>query len=426
MNVLLATVGGSPPPIITHIERDRPDYVYFIASKTIGTNKSSRIVVDGNPTDRDGKPISNIVASVGFSKDEYEIIEIHPENPFKDYYVLYNLIEKLLKDKHLVSVNYSGGTKSMTAALFAAASEFPEVNISVTTGKREDLVQVKDGMERLSRLPRNQLYIQRQITSSKSLIKIRDYNAAHEVLDQLSTEIHVEHDIFDDLYYLTLGFDRWDKFEYADAMRYIDSYSQYDEILPYRKRLNSLVKTLENVENWTAQSQLQQDEEGFILVYDLLRNAERKADLKLYDDAVARIYRALEMYAQFCLFTNEPAFHTSNIEISQLPEEVQEHYEHIKQTSFKVSLINAYRLLQHLEHPIAEVWDNYENKIMDILQIRNFSYLAHGFKPVPKNEFIRMKEAVWEFIEKADKAMKFDQGFIDYPQLPDKLQFKGG
>lgn len=417
MNVLFTTIGGSPAPIITHIRRNRPDFIYFIVSNSVDGNESSRPVVDGEYEFQGEKQV-NIVDATGIGANIYEIIEVEVDRPFNLYETLYPVIMKHVEAKDNVIVDYTGGTKSMSAGLFSAAAEFPEVSFVITTGRRQNLIKVEDGMERLKNLPKNKIYIDRQLKISNGLIRERNYHAAFQTLVNLSNEMYVDKENFDDIYYLTLGFDRWDKFEYEKAAQYLNSVRHIEQIKSYSSTVNRLVSIVNWAEGWEVGTRGNPTHDGYILVYDLLRNAERKAHLGLYDDAVARVYRALEMYEQLCLMTTKPGFKTSSIHIDELPESIRSDYKTQKQP-MKISLVAGYNLLAKLNHPVGQVWEKNSKKLLNVLSIRNNSYLAHGFNPVTKSEFEEMKQVVWSFIEACDQAMKFRNNLIAYRQLPD-------
>lgn len=60
------------------------------------------------------------------------------------------------------------------------------------------------------------------------------------------------------------------------------------------------------------------------IVEDLLLNAKRRVAQELYDDAVERLYRALELLAQIRLSTYN--IKTGDVDIQQLPESLQAKY----------------------------------------------------------------------------------------------------
>lgn len=421
MDVLFISVGGTPEPIVADMEENNQDLTYFIVSKSGGLDKSSRPVVDGEYKDWQGVKKPNIVETLGLDVGDYKVIEVEADDPYKAFEVIYPIILKHMEAKDNVAVNYTGGTTSMTSALFSAAAEFSKVKFRITTARRQNLIKVEDGLERIKKFSTNKIYIERQLNICHSLLEQRNFNAAHEILRKLSNGFDMEEEDFEDLFYLTLGLEHWDKFEYEAASKSLQLVRHIESFKPYHSVVSQLVSIIKWAEEWTEESKGNPTHSGFILVYDLLRNAERKAELKLFDDAVARIYRALEMYEQFCLFTHRPAgYDTKNIVLERLPEEIQTHYEHLGE-SFELSLVQGYDLLTHLDHPVGQVWKKYRSKLMNKLKIRNNSYLAHGFSPVNEADFNELKIQVWEFVNECDNQMKFKQPFEKYKQLPNKF-----
>jgi CRISPR-associated protein (TIGR02710 family) len=164
---------------------------------------------------------------------------------------------------------------------------------------------------------------------------------------------------------------------------------------------------------------------GFLLAYDLLLNAERRASQGHYDDAIARIYRALEMYGQFCLRTANPRLTSENLNVELLPEIHRKYYETKRDPRtgvVQIGLKDNYETLCFINHPIAPIWDKWRNKLIDkALTKRNYSYLAHGMKPLSKMDYLEVKEVTWNFIMQCDEAMEFKQGLKDAKQLPQEI-----
>ena len=61
----------------------------------------------------------------------------------------------------------------MVAGLGAAGIEHPECKLNVVTGMRQDLMRVKDGMERIKRIPVNKAFIRRGLIFSGKKILVR-------------------------------------------------------------------------------------------------------------------------------------------------------------------------------------------------------------------------------------------------------------
>lgn len=131
---------------------------------------------------------------------------------------------------------------------------------------------------------------------------------------------------------------------------------------------------------------------------DLLNNAQRRIDEGKYDDAIARLYRSIELIAQIELtrlgFIDEKILSTGKVfkikksAITNLPydspikSKVMSWHEFKKESSvFKVGLYRNYILLNGLDVDFAKKYlkdDNIQNKI----NLRNESILAHGLKRI--------------------------------------------
>jgi len=60
-----------------------------------------------------------------------------------------------------------------------------------------------------------------------------------------------------------------------------------------------------------------------------------------------------------------------------------------------LGLRNSYQLLTHFENdPLGELYRRQEQQIFDRLQIRNYSILAHGLRPVTQTDYEQQFEAV--------------------------------
>ncbi len=426
MKVLLLTVGGSDKPIVESIKRNQPDYVVFFCTEARGPEKGSRITVDGDGLvcqDRDGEARPCIVAQTGLSRDQYEIVIVEADDLYSIYKTSYETIISFLKQGNEVIVDYTGGTKSMSAGLAAAGMDHEECKFSLVKGPRLDLIKVRDGMERVSQLP-NRSFVFRQKELCQRLIEQWDYSGAARILEQIDRSGYLmpeDEDEISRLLYLSRGFELWDRFEYREAVKLIELYKTDGVIKPYNTILKQLVWTLDAYSKWTPDAPGKHP--GFLLVYDVLLNAERKAAGGYYDDAVARIYRAVEMYAQFCLRYGDPPLTSDDIDLERLPEPVRDEYKARFNTDSKISigLTENYNLLTKLGNPIGPVWMKWKSKIVDVLQKRNYSFLAHGFNPLTEQEYLEVRNRVWAFITECDSILGNQPNLGKAVQLPKRL-----
>ena len=131
---------------------------------------------------------------------------------------------------------------------------------------------------------------------------------------------------------------------------------------------------------------------GYELIQDLFLNAQRRAAQGRYDDAVARLYRAIELLAQARLKLGYQ-INTGDVKLDNLPATLQGKYKNKVNNNGKIqlSLRSAYELLvefnQIKREPFGQLFTENKNKIVDFLRIRNNSILAHGFTPVSEGDY---------------------------------------
>jgi hypothetical protein len=145
MKVLLVTVGGSHQPIVTSIASQNPDRVVFICS--VGVNGSEvQVVGAGKPCEvRKGadvvEQLPNIPTQVGLGDRFDPSRDLVRLTNLDDLSDCYGRIREALRSLRLelpdavITADYTGGTKTMSAALVMAAVDL-EVPLMLTTAKR--------------------------------------------------------------------------------------------------------------------------------------------------------------------------------------------------------------------------------------------------------------------------------------------------
>lgn len=151
--ILLVTVGGSFQPIITAIRSLQPDRIIFIASNGEKGSKS-QVIGEGTPCEvRRGAEVierlPNIPTQVGlgdrFQKDRDLILIQNPDDLSECYPKIRNFIRDLLADPtHEIMADYTGGTKTLSAALVMAAVDCG-ITLYITMAARDNLVKVERG-----------------------------------------------------------------------------------------------------------------------------------------------------------------------------------------------------------------------------------------------------------------------------------------
>ncbi|MCM8760086.1 MAG: TIGR02710 family CRISPR-associated CARF protein, partial [Candidatus Omnitrophica bacterium] len=138
-----------------------------------------------------------------------------------------------------------------------------------------------------------------------------------------------------------------------------------------------------------------------------------------FDNAVARLYRALELFAQIRL-KKEYCIDTSALEKSLNKLKNPERWEKKKNEKgeIKIGLQDDYELLFELNDFFGTIYKQQKEKLQNILQVRNFSKLAHGDQPVSEENWKNMLEFTKSFIKECCDNAKIK---VEYLQLPTKI-----
>lgn len=408
--ILALTVGGSCAPIVTAVQDYQPDFVCFIAT---GGNKGSRSTVDGpgKPCRSDPENAPSIVVQLGLPIERYDVVELNDPDALADIYAtcrqtLRTLAERFPAGRYVA--DYTGGSKSMGVGFALAALE-AGWELSLVKGMRPDLVRVADGTEMAGLVNAWEVRARQQMEEARRLFNAFAYASAGELLKALARQTPLSPEL--DRMIRTWvtycqGFDAWDRFDHVRAAQLLATVP--GQAVPWR-----LLKSL------TGQARAT----GYEPVLDLLRNAERRAARGRFDDAVARLYRAIELFAQTRLRQHEPSLDSSNLDLDCLPEPIRPAYEKIRElnqmrgwgSEVKLGLMEDYTLLVELEDPLGQVFASRKDRLREALKKRNLSILAHGGEPVGRAGYDQMYDVAQELIAEGLKALAID---LSAPQFP--------
>ena len=153
------------------------------------------------------------------------------------------------------------------------------------------------------------------------------------------------------------------------------------------------------------------------MLASILNNARRREDENKFDDAVARLYRSLELIAQIRL-SKEYGIDSSNVDIDVLRQNnVDEDYlsEINISDEIKFGLTADYELLAKLNDDLGDFYLKNKKQIRNILKFRNNSILAHGFDSCSKKEYDEFSGIVLNAADLLHKDMK---KFIEETKFP--------
>ncbi len=412
--LLAVTVGGSCEPVVTAIRDHNPDHVLFFASSG---PRGSRSTIDG--LGKVCRENVSILAQTGLPEGCYTIVEIdEPDDLTRCYAATRKGLAELAArypDRQRVA-DYTGGTKTMSAALVLAALEMGW-ELSLVKGTRTDLVKVVDGTEMASLVNTWEVRVRQYMAEGMRLFNGYAFAAAGELLEgtlrMASVSPEMERTIREWVA-LSRGFDAWDRFDHERA---------YHLLEPFQAQLAPqwwvFLKVLAGKTRGS----------GYEPVFDLLLNAERRAARGRYDDAVARLYRALEWMAQIRLKQREPSLDASDIQVDLLPEPLRADYEAMRRPAqgsgkpgkVQLGLVEAFVLLARLGDPLGRVygesWGQVRASLQAALEKRNYSILAHGTRPLGQADYQAMRDQVEKLIENGLAALGVKRTGVQFPLL---------
>ncbi|MBT9587538.1 TIGR02710 family CRISPR-associated protein [bacterium] len=397
-SVLLLTVGGSPDPLLTCVKELRPERVVFFASEL------TRKCVDGpgKPNERRrGGEVEKLESLVQLMKLAYDpgqdLVELEDIDDFQAcYQQILNKVWQLQAEGHKhIAIDYTGGTKTMSAALLLVAVD-EALEIHITTGIRDNTRAVQRGQATrgvgVTDL-RTGRTLHREVERALGRF---DYGAAEKWLHQLVRPKDLSKALRDRVQFLRSvcqSLAAWDVFDHIQALECVEG-SRFSRSPQVRDRLLKPLKRLVQVRAWLDQGgPLPPQTCGYELVQDLVLNAQRCARRGRYDDAVGRIYRALEMLAQIRLKL-QYGIETGQVKAEQVPEAQRSHFLQPGQTVCQLGLLKAYELLQHLQDgSVGALYAQQAKVLLNALKTRNTSLFAHGYQPIGEQEY----EVFWGF-----------------------------
>ena len=351
------------------IETLNPERIIFF-----GSEKSKKTV----------SALKELYSEEGKELDEgkYEFMTIRD---IDNFYECYSTIENKIKEyeREEILIDYTSGTKTMTTSAAIVAMLYQK-KLYLVTGKRGENGIVIPGTESPTKQNLFAAYNKFLFDRFKEAFNNYRFEESTNYLKQIVADEKVE-------YYMGIvhAYDAWDKFNHKKAQQNLKDYKEkifYDNKFFLHELENAKIK-----------------EE--YLIPDLINNAKRRMREGKYDDAVARLYRCVEMVAQYKL-KKDYNLNPSEINILDLrskPIENIEKYEYKqdKNGMIKLALMEDYKLLTDLKDDLGKAIEDKDLK--ELLEKRNLSILAHGITPIKKKDAEKLMEKTIEIAKVVDK-----------------------
>lgn len=290
--------------------------------------------------------------------------------------------------EHLV-VDFTSGTKAMTACLAVLATLYEANELSYITGKRKNGI-VQAGTEQI--LPIRPYFIsaEQKLKTAIHFFNRAQYSITTAILQQvLRIKDPKITEKAESILNLAEAYDLWDKFHHEEAFKKLKKIKM-EEVSQNKRFLGELTNKMKN----------NREPEPY-LIADLINNAKRRAQKeRKYDDAVARLYRTIELIAQYRL-KSEYGIDPSACQREVLPQTLIEKWKlPIETEKIKLALQKDYELLAAKGDILGTKYIQDKN-LQELLSKRNTSILAHGLTPIDKKTWLKLYEKTLEYAEVA-------------------------
>ena len=395
--LLICTVGGAPEPIAASILAHQPERILFVVSAETRLFVTETIVpaVQAHET------------PLALDPGRFDFVELPSAQDFslcvQELRAAYGrYVQSWLHrgEGFLVTVDFTGGTKCMTAALALAARRW-NCHFSYVGGTertKDGVGIVVSGKEQIihSANPWDSLGFE-AVDQAVILFNHGDLGAAARILDLAKQQASesVKRGL-NTLQQLCEAYDLWDRFQHRDARsRLLNALKAPADLAAwFPASAQQLMRAAESHCQWLER--LPADPKAFVL--DLLANAQRCATRGRFDDGVARLYRACEAAAQFhlreiCL--TEAA--DGKVAIERVPESLRLLWQsRVQEGRVSLGLQDDYLLLESVGDSLGKRFRELEldDRKKSPLNDRNNSILAHGQAPLSRQGYVNLFTAI--------------------------------
>jgi CRISPR-associated protein (TIGR02710 family) len=407
--LVICIVGGTADAVVASLKAEHADRIVFVPSPQTRTEIEARILP--------------LLQSEGYqlSPGQYVIRPVTDAQDFEGCVKAMRGLEPEVADwlgrgsEYSVGVDITCGTKCMSAALalvarrwrckfiYVGGAERTKTGIGIVVSGKEQIVNTSNPWESLG---------YQAIEDAALLFGQGNYASAVGLLRAASRNIPdggVKRELAT-VQQLAEAYDAWDSFDHNTAAKKLQQVEKNVNDLrhAFPGKADGLEKELLKHRDMLAR--IQPGQPANLQVGDLLGNAHRRAQQGRYDDAVARLYRAIEAAAQIHL-RDHGFSHTGKVTLESLPETLRSRWQSRFENGFlKLGLQDDYELLRALDDPLGKrFFDLGLNHEGSPLSMRNQSILAHGFQPVGQTAF----QALWK---QALELLLVDDSQI--PQFP--------
>lgn len=437
MLALILSCGGSPEPLIFSIKNIKPDFVYFLCS------------------DDSKKEVEDILIDANFSKENHDIKVVKDHESLDESFAKSReIIKELQTDYDNIHIDFTGGTKPMVSGLVLAAigenCSYSYVGTENLKGRdKNGLGIVQNGFESIKeQKDPYDVFAVMEFEKGMDFFNRYQFGAAYTNFDEANQKL--ESESLKELTCLYLDmvdvYSKWDKFNNKtdNGRVLISKFNNIRESINNSSNIKNYLN--DNYSNFISQinenieflklklSRKGRIKPGDVQYYlaDLLNNAHRRIEEEKYDDAVARLYRSIELIAQLKLtdygvIDEANLFSNSEFKINKLSLSNLENIEantfvqkfssyHNSGRIFPLALKNSYELLCILGCDFAKEYLD-DDDINNNISSRNSSILAHGLNPIDEDKASALYSQVFEYAKKAFPEVEKYMKMAEFPKF---------
>lgn len=400
--LLICTVGGSKEPIVCSLKHWKPDRIIFVPSPETEAKIRSDII-----------PLAQ---KEGINISDYEIKNVPNAQDLRACLEAAHDMQTFVLDwnkrgeDYQVVLDITGGTKLMTIAFSLVAHTWPCVFSYVGGEQRGEngCGVVVSGKEKILHWvnPWDVLGYQ-TVEDAVALFDRGSCGAAADHLQKTMrrvTDPTAKRELAS-FHALAEAYASWDRFDHNKAAnRFWDAMMGLNDLRHLFPHLPDLHYKLKRHHEYVMILSEAKGRATLEMVFDLIANAERRACENRFDDAVARLYRAVEALAQIRLADEKYGIpDTSKVPIEKIPKELHGQVDPDNDGNCKLSLQISYKILEALGDPLGLKF--FEIEISKQLTGRNSSILAHGFNPISNGCYIALRNKVLELASIDEEAL---------------------
>lgn len=239
------------------------------------------------------------------------------------------------------------------------------------------------------------------------LVSHYQYDAARMMIeDAIHSLAPAEQEVWKGVSELMQGYHAWENFDYPAALRHLGSGVKRIELCVKFHVDPSIAAFFHRVsDNFIILTELREATVSFtalhpLLVRDLVSNAARRASQHRYDEAVARLYRALDMVGQIA-FKEATGSDPLRVQAARLPaslrKEFAEKYARSTQDpALNLPLQAIFAVLNEMGHPAGQAFCSQQEELGEVLTAWERSILGRGAAPIDREVYEQFSELMEE------------------------------